>query len=356
MSGWIKVDKDLPESIRFRRMVRAYQTASHGAEDVTRYSCDAALLLGAVLRLWIFADSHIADDNTLDSTFAEIDDIVGVKGFAAVCPLEWLHDLGNGRVELPEFLERNGTSAKQRKDAARRQANFRLRRRNGTVTRDSNGSNASHAARPDQTRPEEIRKNARELSARTPRNVPHGTSPMPRAAGTLTEELEAFIQATYPECSGRREWLTAFHHVGILLSTGRATEADIRRRVAGYRAFVEAGGASSAAYVYTPQNFFDPRAEDPLWSRDWSTPKSREQQQREEREQANWNRIHAYREAIQCPLQPRDHEPAEAFETRVKGWERDQDWNKRSGAGNASGGGPKSAASVLQAIAPVAGS
>lgn len=162
MSGWVKLDKELPQSIRFQRVMRKLRASndSNALLDVTR--CDDALLqsvtLGALARVWFYADSHIDDDNTLEATADEIDALVGVPGFASALPPEWLVILPDGRIQLPDFLEKNGTSAKQRKDGARRQAEFRHRHKaaaDETLGNDSNAlRNASNDARPDQTRPD----------------------------------------------------------------------------------------------------------------------------------------------------------------------------------------------------------
>jgi hypothetical protein len=166
MSGWIRVEKDLVDSIRFRRMVKTYR--SNALRDVTESDVtrDVTLLLGALVRLWMYADSHIRDDNRLAIRRDEIDEIVGVQGFADSLPGEWLQIIDPENAELPDFLEHNGTSARERKAAAKRQADYRNRHKSRIVTRDVTHSNVHNAARPDQTRPEETRPDQKEESAR----------------------------------------------------------------------------------------------------------------------------------------------------------------------------------------------
>ncbi len=170
MSGWIRAEKALTETIRFRRMVKAYRNALRGVteRDVTR---DETLLLGALIRMWMYADSHVRDDNTLTITCDEIDELVGVEGFAKSLPVEWLVVLDTERVELPDFLEHNGTSARLRKNNAKRQAKHRWNKKQLGVTRDVTHGNARNDARPDQTRPEETRPESEERA----RDVSHGT-------------------------------------------------------------------------------------------------------------------------------------------------------------------------------------
>jgi hypothetical protein len=161
MSGWIKIDKGLSEQIRFKRVVRKIRE-SNALPGVT--DRDASLLetlcVGALVRLWIYADSHIDDDNTIVATFDEIDELVGLPGFAAALPSDWLKVIDEDRVELPDFLEHNGSSARQRKDNAKRQAKWRENNKSRDVTKGVTGRNARNAARPDQTRPDQSKEQA----------------------------------------------------------------------------------------------------------------------------------------------------------------------------------------------------
>lgn len=183
MSGWIRAEKELTETIRFKRMVKAYRNALRSVteRDVTR---DETLLLGALIRMWMYADSHIRDDNTLVITCDEIDELVGVEGFAKSLPVEWLKVIDAERVELPDFLEHNGTSARQRKNNAKRQANFRSKRKQLGVTRDVTHGNARNDARPDQTRPEETRPESEDSA----RDVSRGTRDAGNALGGMVDD------------------------------------------------------------------------------------------------------------------------------------------------------------------------
>ena len=155
MSGWIRIDKGLGESIRFKRVVRRLKDS-----NALRNACDSyetllvTACLGAIVRLWNYADSHISDENRIDATFDEIDELVGIPGFAASLPSDWLVKIDDKTVELPNFLEHNGTSAKRRSDNARRQAEWRERQKDGKSNDDVTLRNARNASRPDQTRPE----------------------------------------------------------------------------------------------------------------------------------------------------------------------------------------------------------
>lgn len=148
MSGWIKVEKSLLSDIRFTRLVRRYCNASNALrnEGVTA-------VLGALTQLWLYADEHIRDDDTLRATVDDINELVGINDFCGMVPVDWLVILDTEQIQLPNFLGHNGTSVKARKQNAERQANFRWRKNNtGNALR-----NGSNDARPDQTRPEETR-------------------------------------------------------------------------------------------------------------------------------------------------------------------------------------------------------
>jgi hypothetical protein len=159
LSGWIKIDKHLTETIRFRRVVRKLKDSSNALRDVTKNSEAFAVtvVLGALVRFWVYADSHIRDDDSLDISLDEINEIVGVDGFAQALPAEWLQVIDAEHVQLPNFHEHNGSSEKLRRDNARRQAAYRHRHHSRNVTRDVTASNASNDARPDQTRPDKTR-------------------------------------------------------------------------------------------------------------------------------------------------------------------------------------------------------
>lgn len=104
---WIKIRCDLWDDPRVSRI------------------CDLigqteALVVGALVRLWSLADLHSVD-GSLAYTYATIDRKVGVQGFAqAAAEVGWLDTSDSGGVVIPRFDKHNGTSAKQRAQAADR--------------------------------------------------------------------------------------------------------------------------------------------------------------------------------------------------------------------------------------------
>ena len=154
MSGWIKLEKDLRDDPRFLRMVRAYCNAHVTHERISERHC-ATLLLGCLAQLWMYADSHIREDDTLDLGADEVDELIGVQGFAALMPSDWLEVVDPHRVKLQDFHAHNGTDAKKKALTAKRVANHRIR--NVTQERNDVPASSNAAALPDQTRPDQTR-------------------------------------------------------------------------------------------------------------------------------------------------------------------------------------------------------
>lgn len=195
MSGWIKIDKDLSESLRFKRVVRKLRETSNALRGVTSHVTAHTIVLGALAKLWMHADTHIQEDDILEATTDEIDELVGVDGFAAALPADWLEIVDPEHVKLPDFLAHNGGSARERKQNAKRQAAYRSRKHTRNVTE----SNALRdeprldQTRRDQTRPEE-RENARAHETRGVKDC--GTGLL-----TLSAETLDCWRRDVPECN-----------------------------------------------------------------------------------------------------------------------------------------------------------
>ena len=242
MSGWIKVDKDLGETIRFRRVVRKLRDNSNALRSVTD-ALAVTIVLGALQRFWIYADSHIGDDNTLDITPDEINEIVGIDGFAQALPADWLQVLDSDHVQLPDFIEHNGSSEKQRRGNARRQAEYRHRHKSHNVTRDVTPSNTRNDARPDQTRPEE-----------TIKKVP---SVPPAAAQPSTSAEFTDLKLIFPRRAGSQPWDRALKAIHARLREGH-TWAEILDGARRYAAFVRATGKEHTEGVLQAATFVGP--------------------------------------------------------------------------------------------------
>lgn len=136
MSGWIKLEKSLKDDPRVIRLASRMRNAGVAVGDAA-----ALLAVGALAHLWWYADTHIRADDTLDVGFAEIDTLLGLPGFAAMLPSDWLKEIDGNTVKLPGFQDHNGVEAKKRALTQKRMK--RMRDAKG-VTR------ASTTASPDQ--------------------------------------------------------------------------------------------------------------------------------------------------------------------------------------------------------------
>lgn len=116
MSGWIKVEKDLSTDPRVLRMASRLRHA-----DVTLGSRSRLVIVGALVTLWWYADTHIDDDDVLPIGADQVNELVGIDGFCDLMPSDWLEILDANSVKLVDYLHHNGTSAKRRALEQKRQ-------------------------------------------------------------------------------------------------------------------------------------------------------------------------------------------------------------------------------------------
>lgn len=159
MSGWIKVEKDLETDPRVLRMSKALERklVLFRGDEAALDPCNAialptvTLVVGALARLWIYADSHARDDDTLDLSTSEIDELLGIPGFCSLMPEDWLVAVDERTVELPGFQAHNNVEAKKRDLTQKRVERHRSKQKRGSVT----ARNAPALPDQDQTRPKE---------------------------------------------------------------------------------------------------------------------------------------------------------------------------------------------------------
>lgn len=107
------------------------------------------LVCGGLLRIWSYADTHIRDDDTLDLSAEELDELIGVEGFCSLMPEDWLRKVDERTVELPGFQAHNGVEARKKALTQKRVATHRKRK---GVTESVTPELST--ALPDQTRPD----------------------------------------------------------------------------------------------------------------------------------------------------------------------------------------------------------
>ena len=143
MSGWIKIEKDLKDDPRVLRIASRLRHA-----DVTLGSRSVPLVIGALVTLWWYADTHITDDDVLAIGADEIDQLVGLPGFCSLMPSDWLQIIDSEHVKLIDYTTHNGTLAKNRALQNKRQE----RHRENTPASRSRHAPVTQDALPDKTR------------------------------------------------------------------------------------------------------------------------------------------------------------------------------------------------------------
>ena len=113
MAGdWIKLQKDTPDKPEVLAIA-------------TRMNLDPDAVVGKLVRIWSWFDTHTIDGNANSVTFALLDRLAGVTGFAEQMTfVGWLDQKGHV-LTLPNFEYHNGETAKKRALGKNRQDKFR---------------------------------------------------------------------------------------------------------------------------------------------------------------------------------------------------------------------------------------
>jgi len=143
MAGdWLKFDKALPDKPEVFAI----------AADL---GLDVDTVVGKLMRVWSWFDSHTVDGNARNVTAAQLDRIAGHAGFmSAMARVQWA-DVDPGGISLPNFDRQNGETAKKRALTAKRVAKHKGK---GNAT----GNAAGNAPSVSETLPRE--ENSREDS------------------------------------------------------------------------------------------------------------------------------------------------------------------------------------------------
>jgi hypothetical protein len=241
MSGWIKLEKALRDDPRVLRMASRLRNA-----DVTLGDRARAIVMGALAQLWCYADTHVRQDDTLDLGPDELDDFVGVPGFARLLPSDWLEIIDDSTVKLPNFHTHNGTESKKKALNQKRQERHR---------RDTSVTPALTSALPDQTRPDQTKPDVRT------------TTVAPRPAKADPPEF-IHIRSAYPKRGGSQPWPKALKAAQARIREGD-TWTDLLDGVSRYAEFVRATGKEGTEYVLQAATFFGP---DKRYLEPWAAP------------------------------------------------------------------------------------
>lgn len=263
MSGWIKWEKDIETDPRFVRIVRKLKSVTQPSRgrhaSALQEGAVVTLAMGALLRFWSYADTHIRSDDTLDLGPADIDDLVGIQGFASALPEDWMRPLDDAHVELPGYQTHNGVEAKKRDLAQKRQERKRSRDSHAPVTQESDASVIVALPDQDQTRPEEKIPTA---SATPPRKR------VPRGAPDPDWFLD--FKLAYPDRAGDQGWRKALRAAHARMEDGH-TPKEFIAGAKRYAEFVAATGKTGTEFVKQAASFLGP---DKAFLLSWEIPAS----------------------------------------------------------------------------------
>ena len=257
MSGWIKLEKDLREDPRFLRMLALLRNQElSGVTDVTQVRITerrcVTLLLGSLAQLWMYADSYLREDDTLDLGANEVDQLVGIDGFCDMMPEDWLQVLDEHSVKLPRFHEFNGTDAKKKALTAKRVARHRIR--NVTQERCADAPTSNAGALPDQTRPDQTRPRKKvpsEPLSTSSTDEPPDHASVPRETSDRIGESVARVFRHWREVHGHdRAQLDAKRRRLIRAALENYSEADLCMAISGYRNSPHHMGQNDRGTVY----------------------------------------------------------------------------------------------------------
>jgi hypothetical protein len=141
--AWIKFDKDLvndPRIIRAAGGLAETYTLSVERAKGDRFAVGSDLsqkeaadlmrnaVIGALVTLWVYADTHIRNGDVLPISMGEINQMVGIQGFCEMLGPDWVQQENYGTFTvLPGYCEKNGlvSREKRRADNAERQRRYR---------------------------------------------------------------------------------------------------------------------------------------------------------------------------------------------------------------------------------------
>jgi hypothetical protein len=157
MAGdWIKLQKDTPDKPEVLAIA-------------ARMNLDQDAVVGKLVRIWAWFDTHTVDGNALSVTYALLDRLAGVTGFAEqMAFVGWLNQEGHV-LSLPNFDYHNGVTAKKRALGKNRQDKHRS---NDKSDAESNASSVTNAL-PEKRREE---KNKKDKDTATIVATPDGVS------------------------------------------------------------------------------------------------------------------------------------------------------------------------------------
>lgn len=260
MSGWIKVEKDLANDPRVLRMA---SRLSHA--DVTLGSRSRLVIVGALVTLWWYADTHIGDDDVLAIGADEVDELVGLKGFCALMPPDWLQILDTDHIQLLGYVEHNGSKAKNTALAQKRQQRHRAK---PTSRSRSRHADVTPSALPDKTRQDE------DIDKTEEKNPSASATPTNTKSVTVTVSRETnpewFLdfKLAYPPRAGDQGWRKAQRAANERMREGH-TPPEFIDGAKRYAEFCRLTGKLDTEFIKQAATFLGP---DKPFLQPWTAP------------------------------------------------------------------------------------
>jgi hypothetical protein len=258
VSGWIKLEKDLANDPRVLKMA---SRLSHA--DVTLGSRSRLVVVGALVTLWWYADTHIGDDDVLPIGADEVDQLVGLKGFCTLMPQDWLQILDADHVKLVDYVAHNGSLAKNKALAQKRQKRHREK---PTSTSRSRHAPVTHDALPDKTETRQDRDKTEEL--RTTAAAPPTRAPKPQNVSGETDGWFLDFKLAYPSRAGDHGWRKALKAAHARVVEGHSPDEFIEGAKR-YAEFCRVTGKEGTEYVKQAATFLGP---DKPFLESWAPP------------------------------------------------------------------------------------
>jgi len=249
VSSWIKIRTNLEVDPKVVRI-------SSGLVRKLSGSCPDHVLVmsatvGAIMRVWSMADQFATDGVLKGMTCETLDLYVGIPGFAIeMVGVGWLVDMGDS-LQLPNYQEHNGTTAKTRAiDQARKKS---VRK---SVRKVSGFCPDSVRVDPDETR-------TREEESKNKNSNPNGLLPLTPTKKSAKFDPVADIEAPFASKEWAEAWAKWCAHRTELRKplTRQATESQLAElaRMGEERALAAIHHSLRGGW----QGIFEPKAEKP---------------------------------------------------------------------------------------------
>jgi len=206
------------------------------------------------VHLWVYADTHLDQEDCLAMGVIDVDKFVGIDGFCEILPAKWLQVLDRDScVKLPGYQAHNGSYERQNNLAAARMKRFRARQQNtGNVSVTRNGVTVTPLDL-------DLDKDLDQEKIKNP-----SASPTP----ANDEQWLLDFKLAYPRRSGDQGWVKAKRAANARIGEGHTTE-DFIAGAKRYAAFCEATGKTGTEYVKQACTFLGP---DKPFLNDWKPP------------------------------------------------------------------------------------